>query len=86
MPMYDTFLFRCAICDRDIRDYPGRNGRDRHLKPICLSCEHRWTERVGKPAGGSFMDRRKAMQIVALVEALHSSAASIKWSSSYDYA
>lgn len=79
--MFGEILFRCAICDREIRDYPGRNGRDRHLAPVCRVCEHYWTERVGKPAGGSFMDRRKAMQITALAEALHSKAASIQWSS-----
>lgn len=83
MSPWGELLFRCAICDREIWDCSGRNGRDRHLSPVCRSCEHHWTERVGKPSGGAFMDRRKAMQVTALAEALHSEAASLRWSSEH---
>ena len=80
--MFGDLLFRCTICEREIYDIP-RNGRDCQLSPICRGCESRWTERMGKPKAGSFMDRRKAMQIAALAEALHSKAASLKWSAEY---
>jgi hypothetical protein len=80
MSGFGDFLFVCAICESEIRDFPNRNGRDRHLSPVCRYCEGFWTERVGKPSGGSFMDRRKAMHILALSEALHSKARSIEWS------
>lgn len=80
---FDTLLFRCAICEREARDYPNRNGRERHLSPVCRVCEWRWTERTRKPLGGAFMDRRKAMQIAALAEALHSAAMQIQWSAQY---
>ena len=76
---FDTLLFRCAICRRDIRDWPGRNGRDAHLEPICRSCESVWTSGTGRPQHGSFKDRRRAMQLLALAEALHNRAALINW-------
>jgi hypothetical protein len=79
MTGFHDFLFLCVICESEVRDYPHRNGRDRHLSPICRYCEGFWTQRVGKPSGGSFMDRRKSMQIFALAEALHSKAAAIQW-------
>lgn len=81
--MFDTLLFRCAICQRDIRDCPDRNGRDRHLSPICRGRERVWSERIGKPTAGAMMDRRKAMQVVALSEALRSEAAAIEWRHKY---
>lgn len=81
--MYDTLLFHCAICEREIRDFPNRNGRDRHLEPLCRMCEHTWTEGTGHPNDGAMMDRRKALQVLALSNALHNAVAVIKWSASY---
>lgn len=77
--MFDTLLFRCAICEHDVRDYANRNGRDRHLSPVCRGCESMWVEHIGRPKDGSMMDRRKVMQIAALSEALHSQAGIMKW-------
>lgn len=77
--MFDTLLFNCAICEREIRDYPHRSGRDRHLEPICLRCEREWTERTGKPKDGALMDRRKALQILALSNSLCNAANIIDW-------
>ena len=81
--MFDTILFCCAICQREIKDYPHRNGRDRHLKPICRMCEGSWNERVGKINGGAFMDRRKAMQINALARAIENAAHNRQWETQY---
>jgi hypothetical protein len=83
--MFDTLLFVCAICEREVRDYPNRRGPDRSLDPVCRYCEKYWTERVGKPAFGSFMDRRRAMQVSALSEALHTKARHKQWSSSHGF-
>ena len=83
MSAFDTLLFCCAICRREIRDYPNRNGRDRHLAPICRLCEGQYNERTGKPKGGSFMDRRKALQINALAECLRGAAYAKQWEGRY---
>jgi hypothetical protein len=72
-----TFLFVCAVCEREVRDFPCRNGRDRHLPPLCRYCEGHYSDQA--PNGGAFMDRRKAIQISALAEALHGNAGSLKW-------
>ena len=77
--MFDALLFRCAICEREVRDFPDRSGRDRHVEPLCLMCERHWTERTGKPKDGSFMDRRKAMHVLALANALHNTASIKQW-------
>lgn len=79
-------LFVCAVCGRDVKDYRGRKGPDAQIAPVCRYCERSYTERVGKPKTGAFMDRRKAMQVMALSEALHSQARQIEWSAKYDRA
>jgi len=81
--MFDTLLFKCAICEREVRDYPYRKGRDRHLEPICRLCERWWTERCGRPTEGTMMDRRKAMHVVALANALHNIASVQQWEQKY---
>lgn len=81
--MFDTLLFVCAICEREVRDYPDRNGRERHLAPLCMRCERTWTERVGKSSHGAFMDRRKSSHILALSNALHNAAAIKQWDARY---
>lgn len=83
---FNTLLFVCAICEREIRDYPFRNGRDRHLPPLCRGCEsthtYSWNGRsreLARITDGSPMDRRKAKQVFALSDALHSEAATLNW-------
>lgn len=71
-------LFTCAICRRDVVDYPDRNGRERHLAPLCRFCEGYYGDR--KPMAGAFMDRRLAVQISALASALTGEAHSKQWS------
>ncbi len=65
--MFDTLLFTCAICEREIRDYPKRTGRYRQIAPICSYCQQVWAK---EPGHGAFMDRRIAAQIGALASCL----------------
>ncbi|GEL44283.1 hypothetical protein MEX01_48740 [Methylorubrum extorquens] len=74
---FDTLLFVCAICEREVRDYPDRNGRDRHIAPICRGCESRWPDRP--PQAGAFMDRRKAAHLSALANCLNNTAHIRQW-------
>ena len=76
---FHTLLFVCGICEREVRDWPGRDGRHRNVEPICLRCEHIWTDRIGRPQAGAFMDRRKAMHVIALSNALHNEASVKQW-------
>ncbi|HZP77500.1 MAG TPA: hypothetical protein VFB45_15255 [Pseudolabrys sp.] len=76
-------LFTCALCERPVNDYPNRNGRDRHLAPLCKGCEGEYSKGVGAPKAGSFMDRRRVVQIAALSNALLSMAHYIRWEQRY---
>lgn len=70
--------FICAVCERDVdMRWNRRNGPDRIVPPICPYCERHYGSRG--PQAGAFMDRRKAVQISALAEALHTEAAHQKW-------
>jgi hypothetical protein len=60
-----------------------RRGPDRAIPPICTSCEKWHSEGVGKPAGGSFRDRREVRRGVALANALHDEAARKQWGDKY---
>lgn len=74
-------LFSCVICQREIHDYPRRNGRDRHIEPVCRSCEYYQSDRV--PKVGAFMDRRRAAQLSALANALLGEVHSRQWEMRY---
>lgn len=69
--MFDTLLFICAICEREIRDHPKRTGRYRQIEPICSYCLHVWAK---EPMHGAFMDRRIAAQINALALSISTTA------------
>lgn len=83
MSVWSEHLFDCIICRRDIRDYAGRNGRDRHLAPVCNNCERKYSDR--RPGAGAFMDRRLVCQISALANALSGEAHAKKWQGKYGY-
>jgi hypothetical protein len=70
-------LFFCSICNRDVFDFASRNGRDRHIPPVCRSCERHYGER--SPSSGAFMDRRLAVQVSALANALAGIASCMEW-------
>lgn len=74
-------LFDCAICRREIVDYRTRNGRDRHIAPVCRSCEGYHSDSA--PKAGAFMDRRKATQLSALSNALLGEASCKQWENKY---
>lgn len=80
---FRTLLFRCAVCERDIRDWPHRRGPDRELAPVCRYCGREWCRGVGKIKEGTFVDRRKAMQINVLADALGNKASIMKWETKY---
>lgn len=78
---FDTLLFTCAVCEREVRDWPGRNGRDRQIAPVCRYCESQWPDCV--PKAGAFMDRRKAAHLSALANALSGKAHTKQWEGRY---
>jgi hypothetical protein len=71
--------FACAICGTVVSNR-WRFGREREFAPVCRYCEGYYTMRVGKPQAGSFRDRREAMRLMALAEALHGAAGAKAWS------
>mgnify|MGYP001758574395 FL=1 len=75
--------FCCVICERKVNTRWCSVGRDEEVPPVCRYCERQYAEGVGKPAAGSFRDRRNAMRIYALAEALHTAAMRIQWSTQY---
>lgn len=74
-------LFDCVICERDISDYDFRNGRDRHIAPICRGCEKHYSDR--EPGAGAFMDRRNACRLSAIANALCGTANVKDWERRY---
>ncbi|MCJ2085478.1 hypothetical protein MKK88_05645 [Methylobacterium sp. E-005] len=72
--------FICAICQQERENRWLKSGRNRHIAPLCWSCEESYRARV---TAGSFMDRRKASQIFALSEALCGKAHALKWEAQY---
>ena len=68
--------YRCAICGETKSLQWHRQPRDWPVPPICGYCESLWGVKIGA-TGGSFRDRRMAVAVYALSDAL-TSAASIK--------
>ena len=78
--------FTCAICGFQPR-ISSWSTRDPEFGPICKVCErvsgYDWASRARyrtKPSGGSFMDRRNAVRLLALADELAATANRIKWS------
>jgi hypothetical protein len=76
-------LFDCVICQREVVDYDNtvRNGRDRHLSPICKSCEGHYSDKP--PTHGAFMDRRVAKRLSAIANALRGTAGCMEFEARY---
>ena len=77
----------CASCANRVETrWWQPNDRRRALPPLCPSCESKYTQGswphtgIREPKHGAFMDRRNAMRIAALSEALLSAAYSKQWS------
>ncbi len=66
--------FTCAICQRDVSmRWWVKNEPWAHQAPVCIVCERSYG-RQKMPPFGAFRDRRMANQILALGNALESSA------------
>lgn len=75
--------FCCVICERQVNTRWSSVGPTEELPPVCRYCEKTYAEGVGKATAGSFRDRRNAIRIYALAEALHTTAMQIHWSTKY---
>lgn len=73
--------FVCAICSREASNRWNWSPRDYERPPICKGCEACY--RVQRPRGGSFRDRREAMRLYAIAEALATEATQIEWRTKY---
>jgi hypothetical protein len=78
--------FTCAICQHVVTNRWNYSPRDYERPPICKSCEsvtgYSWnggTTHRTKPSGGSFRDRREALRIGALADAIASEATRQAW-------
>lgn len=79
LPTNDHEDFTCAICQRRIEMRWNFGRSDAILPPICLSCERLYTEGVRAPSAGAFRDRRNAVRILALAEAINSEVGRQQW-------
>lgn len=71
--------FVCAGCQREVSEnrWERLGGRDGHMPPLCHSCEREYTPAmIGL---GSFKDRRKARQVLALSNFLSWAAHRMQW-------
>jgi|GEM_PF-2082213 len=79
--------FICIACKRKVEPVTWTTMRDRDVPPICYRCEVEHTtvsvfpsaRFVGKPMGGTHMDRRQAMRLYAMADALETTARQMKW-------
>lgn len=75
--------YTCGICQAAVEMHWNHSGAGGRLPPLCFYCESVYSEGIGKPSGGSMRDRRTAMQIAALAEALRCEAARQSWPASW---
>jgi len=78
--------FVCAICEQRATNRYNWSARDYERPPICKSCEtvtgYSWTGAARmrtKPTGGTARDKRDALRIAALADAIGHLAARQKW-------
>ncbi|HEV7340826.1 MAG TPA: hypothetical protein VGN68_04270 [Sphingopyxis sp.] len=78
--------FTCAICEREASNRFHWSPRDYERPPVCKSCEsltgYSWTgaaRRRTAPTGGTARDKRDAMRIGALADAIGQLAARQQW-------
>jgi len=87
MPEEKPDDFVCAICAGDASNRWNHSPRDYERPPICKSCEtitgYSWNGRPmtrTKPKGGTHRDRRDAIRIAALADAISAEAKRKLWS------
>lgn len=78
--------FTCVICRREATNRWHWRPREYERPPVCTSCEtftgYSWTGAARKrtsPTGGTFRDRREALRIGALADALAEEANRQTW-------
>ena len=78
--------FDCVVCGHTVKCAWNPRGKDRQIPPICNSCEringYAWHGRARHRTGatrGFWMDRRNAMRIDALADALAQEANHQQW-------
>ncbi len=78
--------FTCVICERDASNKWNHSARHFERPPICKSCEEitgfSWNGGAlhrTKPTGGTFRDKREALRIGALADAIASEANRQHW-------
>jgi len=82
--------FSCAVCGRLATNQWIYSPRDYERPPICKSCEsvkgYAWNggpQHRTKPSGGTHRDRREAIRIDALADAIAAEANQQHWSARY---
>lgn len=82
--------FVCAICEHPASNRFHWSPRDYERPPICKSCEtvagYNWTGAARhrtRPTGGTHRDKREALRIGALADALAQEATSMQWSAKH---
>ena len=85
--------FKCAICGHVATNKWNDSPRDYERPPICMRCEHHagymWNGRTKlrtMPKGGTYHDKRQALRIGALADAISDEATQQTWSDQYDAA
>lgn len=79
--------FICVICGREASNRFHWSARHYERPPVCKSCEtftgYGWAGRARQrtsPSGGTFRDRREALRIGALADAIAEEATRQQWS------
>lgn len=75
--------FTCVICQHRIWMRWNVVGPGEQIPPVCRSCESHYAKGAGQTMAGSFRDRREAIRLFAVAEALHCAAKQIQWSIDY---
>ncbi len=78
--------FECIICQEIASNCFNWSPREYHRPPICASCEsvtgyslHGRARHRGKPKGGTFRDKREAIRIGAMADAIAQEATQKIW-------
>lgn len=81
--------FTCAICQKAASNRWNWSAKDYERPPICKCCERGRTgwphsrRNAQPPSHGQFRDRREAMRLFAVADALAEEAARTTWSKAY---
>lgn len=85
--------FTCTICEHVASNRWNYSARDYERPPICKSCEsvtgYSWTGAMRhrtKPTGGTARDKREALRIAALADALAHEATRQQWEAKHGHA